>query len=230
MMHRRSAQLTILLGFSLLMGCTTISDTPPELGSDETFDGLREVRNTRATRAWMRPGFDISHYNKVTLEGAGVEFRPVRATSASRARSGQRQFPVTEEQEERLIEAVREAFHNELASSEVFELVDHEGPDVLLIWGGLLDVVSFVPPDPIGRGDIYLDKVGEATLVVELRDSESNATLARIMDRRAAARAGGGSHSNPVTNWAEVRRMAQQWARTLRARLEAARAWEVPAG
>jgi hypothetical protein len=177
----------------------------------------------------MRPGFDISHYTKITIEGAGVEFRPVRATGGTRARSGQSEFPVSEAQEARLIETVREAFRNELGNSEVFELVDHEGPDVLVIWGGLLDVVSFVPPDPVGRGDIFLNSVGEATLVIELRDSESNATLARIMDRRAASRTGTGSHSNPVTNWSEVRRLAQQWARMLRTRLEAAQSWDVPA-
>lgn len=228
-MRKTVISLSLLVCFVTLSGCSTTSDAPPTLGSDESFDGLREITNTRASRAWMRPGFDISQYTKVTIEGAGVEFRPVRAVSGTRARSGQREFPVTEAQQARLKETMREAFVNELSNSEVFELVDHEGPDVLVIWGGLLDVVSFVPPDTVGRSDIFLERVAEATLVIELRDSESNATLARVLDRRAASRAGGTVHSNPVTNWAEVRRLAQQWARMLRTRLEAAKTWDVPA-
>lgn len=82
-------------------------------------------------------------------------------------------------------------------------------------------MVSFVPPETVGRSDIFISRVGAITLVVELRDSESNAVLARTADRRAAERAGGrGQHSNPVTNQAEVRRLARRWAIWLREGLE----------
>ena len=104
-----------------------------------------------------------------------------------------------------------------------FELTEETGPDVLLVWGGLLDVVSFVPPAASGRGDIFLQRIGEATLVVELRDSSSNATLARVLDRRAAERTSGAMMaSHTVTNTAEVRRLARRWARLLRQRLDEA--------
>jgi hypothetical protein len=93
---------------------------------------------------------------------------------------------------------------------------------VLLVWGGLLDVLSFVPPATSGRGDIILRRVGEATLVVELRDSESNTVLARVLDRRAAEQVSGRMVSNTVNNTAELRRLAKRWARLLRQRLEEA--------
>ena len=64
-----------------------------------------------------------------------------------------------------------------------------------MIRGGLIDVVSHVPPETVGRSDIYLKSVGEATLVIEISDSESNAPLVRIVDRRAAgSRTAGGSY------------------------------------
>ena len=59
----------------------------------------------------------------------------------------------------------------------------------------------------MGRSNIYLSSVGEATLVIEIRDSESNAVLARIVDRRAAdmnQTGGAMQQSNSVTNWSEV--------------------------
>ena len=188
---------------------------PPLLGTEESFDGLRKVVNSRASAAWMRADFDISGYTKIRLEGAGIRFRPVR---------GRSEFHVTPEQEARLVEVLRNAFTEELAKSERYELTDREGPDVLTIWGGLLDVVSFVPPNP-KRGEIYLRSLGEATLVIELQDSMSNATLARVLDRRAFERSGIESRSVAPTNWATVRRLALQWASLLRARLDSAHTW-----
>jgi hypothetical protein len=219
----RPPVLTIVLAAGLALACTT---TAPVLGTEESFDGLRRVENARASAAWMRPDFDISSYDKVRLEGAGIEFRPVRGGGTRQGRSGRGEFPVSEQQEARLVEIVATAFREELSRSERFELVEEDGPDVLTLWGGLLDVVSFVPPVRPGRGDIFLASVGEATLVIELRDSLSHATLARIMDRRAASRSTSSvARSSSVTNWAEVRRLARQWATLLRTRLDEAPDW-----
>jgi hypothetical protein len=69
--------------------------------------------------------------------------------------------------------------------------------------------------------------VGEATLVIELRDSLSHATLARILDRRAAGRTSSAAASSSVSNLSEIRRVARQWAALLRRRLDSADAWRV---
>jgi hypothetical protein len=222
-----SKALAMLATAGILTACTS-TGVSPELGTEESFDGLRRVENSRASKAWMRPDFDVSSYTKVRLEGAGIEFQPARRGGTS-TRSG-RAFPVTEAQEARLVEILVSAFREELARSERFELVETKGPDVLTLWGGLLDVVSFVPPQRPGRGDVFLRSVGEATLVIELRDSLSHATLARVMDRRAANRVGNTSRSNPVTNWAEVRRVARRWATLVRTRLDASAHWRLAGG
>lgn len=191
-----------------------------EVGEETSFDGLREVTNSKASKAWVRPDFDLSGYTRVKLEGAGIEFRPVRGGSRS-SRSSGRSYPMSQQAQARLAKIMREAFAKELARSERFESTEEVGPDVLTVWGGLLDVVSFAPPQRAGRDDIYLRRVGEATLVIELRDSESNATLMRIMDRRAAENLPGGiANSNAVTNTADVRRLANTWARLFRQRLD----------
>ena len=218
--------IAIVIAAGLALACTT-TPTAPVLSAEESFDGLRKIENARAGAAWARPDFDISSYDKVRLEGAGIEFRPVRGGGSRRGSSGRREFPVSEAQEARLLDIVATAFREELARSERFELVDEDGPDVLTLWGGLLDVASFVPPNRAGRGDIFLSTVGEATLVIELRDSLSHATLARILDRRAAGRTGSVAHSSSVSNWAEVRRVARRWATLLRTRLDNAHSWRL---
>ena len=119
-----------------------------------------------------------------------------------------------------------EAFLDELGKSEKYTLVNESGPDVLLVRGALLDVVSYVPPEPIGRGSIYLSRVGEATLVLEVRDSITEAILVRTVDRRAAEAMGGWlQESNRVTNTSEVRRLAKRWASLLRTRLDEFDGW-----
>jgi hypothetical protein len=58
-------------------------------------------------------------------------------------------------------------------------------------------------------------------LVLEIRDSMSNAIYARAIDRRAAQRMGQMMESNRVTNRAEVRRLGRRWGELLRNGLEA---------
>lgn len=82
----------------------------------------------------------------------------------------------------------------------IFTLVKELGPDVLLIRAGLLDIVSFVPPERIGRSEIYLTEIGQVTLVLELRDSITNAILLRAIDRDSIGDHGMMQNSNKVFN------------------------------
>ena len=215
-----------LASFAAIMiaGCATPPPTVDTSAEAEmTFDGLFPVRDSRADQAWARPDVDLTQYSKVMLQSIGIEYRPggeSGRTLSSRSSGGP--YEVTEEQKDRFEELMRETFLDELGKSEHFTIVSEPGPDVLLIRGGLLDVVSYVPPDPVGvRSDIYLSRVGEATIVIELRDSITEAILARAVDRRAAEQmTGAWQASNRVTNATEVRRMARTWARLLRERLD----------
>jgi hypothetical protein len=150
------------------------------------------------------------------LQGVGVEYRPGGATRQTVRTTSNDHFALTPEQKAKFEEKMREAFLGELQKGEHFEIVMEPGPDVLLIRGGLLDVVSFVPPEPIGRGDIYLSRVGEITLVLEIRDSITGAILLRAVDRRAAESATGFSRSSSVSSAAEVTRLARIWGGILR--------------
>jgi hypothetical protein len=208
---------------ALVTGCTS---TPPSIdsspGAEVTFDGLNEVLNSSADKAWARSGMDLSGYRKIMLQGAGIEYRPGGASGrAYMARSMGGPYEVTEEQKARFEQVVSEAFREEMARSERFEIVNEPGPDVLLIRGAILDVVSYIPPDDLsGRVEVYLSSVGEATLVLEIRDSITNAIMARAIDRDAAD-SSTMFNSNRVTNSSEVRRLVQGWARALREGLEA---------
>ena len=208
-----------LLSLLVAAGCAT-----PSSDNTVSFDGLVRVTDTRMDEAWARPDFDPAAYAKIMFQGAGIEYRPVKPASRTRFGS-QTQFPISDANKERLRAVVAEEFRRELSNLQGYEIVDKAGPDTLLLVVGLQDVVSHVPPEMVGRHEIYLSEVGTATLVLEFRDSESGAILVRGADRRAAERYGQEfQRSSPVTNWPVVKRLAATWARGLRRGIDDMRA------
>jgi len=214
------------LAAALLAGTGGAAPKQPriETGPDAevTFDGLVRVQKSVVDAAWVKPTFDLTPYNKLMVVSQGVSFRKLEPVSEFQARK-ESQFPVKEENKERLSRELRTAFETELGKLERYEIVNAPGPDVLLLVGAVIDVVSNIPPDVdsarFGRGGVYLTSIGDATLVIELRDSESGEILARAADRRAAE-SPFAFEVNDVTAWAEVRRLASYWASQLRRRLE----------
>jgi len=216
--------LSILALAVLTVGCAT-PEPSLQQGPDAevTFDGLVRINHGRFKDSWADPDIDFSRYNKIITGDAVFEFRAVKksASSSSLRRSNESEFWISDANKEKLIEVVSEVFREELDKSEKFTRAESAGPDVLIIVGGLHDIVSRVPPEQMGRGNIYLSSVGEATLVLEARDSLSGETIYRAIDRRSAEQIGGQMNiSNSVTNTSEVRRMARRWATRLREGLD----------
>jgi hypothetical protein len=219
--------LTLMTAFILVVGSVGCTTAPPtvQTGPDAelSFDGLHKVDNTRVDAAWAVPDLDLSSYTKIMPVNAGIEYRQVKNRgSTSVARSSGGPYFINDKSRAQFEALVDEIVMEELRKSNRFYIVDEPGPDVLIVGGGLLDVTSYVPPDPVGgRSYIYLSSVGEATLVLEVRDSETNRILARAVDRRAAETIGGTfQRSNSVTNSAEVKRLIRFWASGLREGLE----------
>ncbi len=218
---------TIFLLTALLFIVACSSATPTiQQGPDAevTFDGLHKVDNARFAQAWADPDVDYSAYNKIMPGEAFFEFRAVKKTSGApmqRTINDEDEFWIDDKDKQKLVDEVTQIFKEEMAKNTRFTVATEPGPDVLIIRGGLHDIVSRVPPDMIGRGEIYLRSVGEATLILEAADSMSGETIFRAVERRSAERTGGPmTQANTVTTWAEVRRLARKWATTLREGLE----------
>lgn len=202
----------------IVVGCTTVEPTiqsGPE--AELSYDGLHKVDNSQADMAWARPDFDLSGYTKLMPISGGIEYAEVDnkgRTTRDRNKGGP--YFIDDRSREQFETLVGDVFKEELAKIERFTLVDEAGPDVLMVAGGLLNVMSYVPPDTATRSIIFLSAVGEATLVLELRDSESGRILARSIDTRAAETIGDTvSQSNSVTNSSEARRLIRFWAQRL---------------
>ncbi len=224
--------MALFYAFSLMamVGCTTGAPSiNTAADADVTFDGLNEIIDPRVGKAWARADLDLSGYAKILFDGVDIEYRPGgEKTSRSRPSvSTDTHYQISEQGKQRFQQALTTAFVQEMGKSTKYTLVTEPGPDVLIVRAGVLDVVSYAPPDDRpGRGNVYLRRLGEATLVAELHDGESDAILARIVDRRAAEPAGMNlQQSNNVQNASEVRRVATYWAFSLREALDNFEGW-----
>jgi hypothetical protein len=216
-------QILLTISAMAIVGCST---APPAIqegpNAEVSYDGLHAIDNSIFKLAWADPDIDFSRYSKIMAGGAFLEYRAVKKTSTTRATSSASEFYIDDKNRERLREETTTIFRGELANSTRFTMTEEAGPDVLIISGGLHDIVSNTPPELMGRGDIYITSVGEITLILEVADSMSGEVIFRAVERRAAQRAGGQAiRSNTVTNWAEVRRLLGRWATTLREGLDA---------
>jgi len=218
----------LVSAFLLAIALTGCQSTPPTIQSgpdaELSSDGLHKVDNSKSDIAWARPDFDISAYTKMMLVNAGIEYAKVenegKLSRTERTRGGP--FFIDEKDRAKLKELVTSVFNEELHKVKRFTIVDEAGPDVLAVRFGLVNVATYVPPEPVGgRTYIFLNTVGEATLVLELRDSQTGTVLARTVDRRAAETLGGRFYiSNSVTNSSEMKRLIRFWASRLRDNLD----------
>jgi len=209
----------ILLAFAALaiVGCSSAPPTT-QTGPDAevSFDGLHVSDNSVFRQAWADPDIDFSRYHRFIPGEAFFEFRAVRRTSSSSARRGSTsEFYIDDDGRERLKAITEEIFAEELAKSTRFTVADARDHDVLVIRGGLHDIVSNVPPASIGRGDIFLSSVGEITLILEAVDSMSGEVIFRAVERRALDSSGTAMRSSSVNTISQVRRVIRRWAVTL---------------
>ena len=207
---------------ALVVGCAQQPTIQTGPDAETTFDGLVRIDNSRFANAWVDPDIDLTVYNKIIPGGAEFEFRNVqRTTGTTRARSNEREFWISDANRQRLIDTVSEVFADELSRSQHFTITDEPGPETLVIVGALHDIVSRVPPEQIGRGEIWLNSVGEATLIIEISDSLSGEVIYRAIDRRSAESVGSQmTRANSAQTWGEVRRWARRWATRLREGLD----------
>ncbi len=221
-----------VLGFLLLasFAVTTAHAQNADVATDRELgdtEGLEKARSGYRD-TWVNPNADFGSYSKIYLWGSVFEYRdvgPAQPYRSTMLRSHKREFGIAEQDRVQFEETASEVFLEELGKLKNFEIVNEIGPDTLLLRAGFLDIVSFVPPDTIGRSDVYLASFGEATFIVELIDAETGDIVAVASERRRAERPGGqidrfSTPANRATVMAEVRRFTRRAANKLRTELD----------
>ena len=172
--------------FALAMLCLVSSAALAQLP-----DGLVKIRTREVELGWVRPGADFRPYTKVIIDRTQVAFRPnyikdynLNAGTMPR---------LTPEDAAKIMAAAQTNFDDifvDAFKKAGYEVVTTTGPDVLRVNSGILDLNVNAP---FGGTDGQTQRIitaGDAALIVEVRDTITNALLGRVADRRETQRLG----------------------------------------
>lgn len=206
----------LIVATALMLGSAAVGTTMAA-AAEPVWDSLVEVNSRRMGSAFLLPGADFRPYDSVMLDEPEVSFRNNWLRDVNRNTRGGRR--VSQSDAERIL-ATTATNTTDIFTAEFeragFKIAKTAGPNVLRIRTGVVDLFVNAPDVPsAGRSTSFTTNAGEATLVMEARDSQTNALLGRVIDRRQTRGTGGMnnmSQSNRVTNTSEFRALARRWA------------------
>ncbi len=202
---RHWSRIVALLAFTGLASFAS-GQTP------ESPDGLVKVTPRRMELAWLRPGADFRPYTKVIVGTTQVAFRPNWMKDYNlNASLGNW---VTQDQANQIMAAAQTNFDEifrDAFRKAGYQVVTAPGPDVLRVNSAILDLDVNAPLGQNTPGVTWIITAGQAALIVEVRDSTTNALLGRVADRRDTQDLGRQIASN-TTNLYDFRLLFSLWA------------------
>ena len=211
-------QFLALACLALSGGVAVTKEKPPQ-----EWDGLKLVKLKGMDAAYARPGADFSIYTKIMIDPIQVAF--AKNWDAKSNYNNQKIAPSKlEEIKTKLGKLAEETFAEEFSRKGGPQIVTTPGPDVLRFSSAIVDLwPRAVDTQEAGRNYTFTTSAGSAVLYAELRDSETNQLIGRVVDGREARNSGTFRWTNSVENTAEARTMVADWARILRKRYDALR-------
>ena len=202
---RRWPRLIALLAF---FGLVSIASGQ----APESPDGLVKVTPRRMELAWLRPGADFRPYTKVIVDRTQVAFQPDwRKDYNLNAGVG---GWVSQEQADKIMAAAQTNFDEifrDAFRKAGYEVVTAPGADVLRVNSAILDLVVNAPLGQSTGQTSWIISAGQAALIVEVRDSATNALLGRVADRRETQDLGR-QIATTATNLYDFRMLFGLWA------------------
>jgi len=212
---------------SVLLAASLVQAQDNPIQTVEGADDLQKVKRAKFRETYVNMHADFTQYTKLYLGDAYFDYRDAgraqnyRTSVYTTSRKGT--FGISEADRKKFEEIVDEAFTKELTKGKRFKIVDSLGPGTIIMRGAVVDIVSRVPPEFVGRSEVYLSTVGEATLIMEFLDGQTGEVLARIAERGRIGHHGGQMGMMPtssVTVMSDIRRWAANAARRLRTELD----------
>src|SRR4030095_1721680 len=201
----RCARIAALLAFYGLASIASGQSTPSP-------DGLVPVKPRQMELAWLRPGADFRPYTKVIIDRTQVAFQPNWLKDYNlNAPLNQ----VSPDDAAKILAAAQTNFDNVFTGAfrkAGYEVVTTTGPDVLRVNSAVLDLMLNAPlGQNLGRGTTWIITAGQAALIVEVRDTVTNALLGRVADREATQNLGR-QVATTATNVYDFRLLFEHWA------------------
>ena len=194
---------------------------PRNLDEAMSYDGLQKINVKGLDLAYALPGATLAGYTQIIVEPVGVAFHKEWKPNSGSTR----RVSAADQQKIRqnVAKVVQDALVQELKAGG-YTIVTEPGPDALRVKANILNLY-ITAPDVMspGRSRVYTASAGEMTLLAELEDSDTDATIVRLLDRHQARSTGTFQITTSVSNAAEARTAASSWAKTVRALLDDAK-------
>jgi hypothetical protein len=179
------------------------------------WDGLQKVDAKRFDLAYLLPGADFRAYTKVMIDPTEAAFRKNWQKDFN---SGNRSLDmrISDDEAREMLQAVQTSFHEIITQAYKdagYQVVTTPGPDVMRLKTGVFNIDVDAPDQmTASRSRTYSSEAGQASLIVEVRDSMSGAVLARGIDSRNIGD-GFTVRRTRVSNRADFEREFKNWAK-----------------
>jgi hypothetical protein len=190
--------------------------SPSTASPPTSWDGLVQVKSKRLDVVYLQPGADFRGYSKVMLDPTEVAFQKNWQKDYNRTAIGLG-GRVSDQEIARAVTTGIAAANSIFAKAWQdggYSVVAEPGPDVLRVRTAVLNInVTSPEVRTSARSFTFSDDAGSAVLVVEVRDSVTNALLGRAVDGEVAGDTTVGWRSS-VSNAGDFRALVEDWART----------------
>jgi hypothetical protein len=183
--------------------------------SEDNWEGLVRVRSDKIELVYLAPEADFRPYTSVLLDPSELAMRQNWLRDQRRSSTSLGNQP-TERDIQRGLERGQQQFDTYFAEAFTkagFTIATEPGPNVARIRSGVVDIDVVAPDVGAGRTRTFADEAGSGTLIVEVRDSMTNALLGRAIERRVAGDNGPWLRTS-ASNRADFDRLFRRWAET----------------
>ena len=181
----------------------------------DSWDGLVRVKSKNVGAAYLLPNADFRAYSKVMIDPPQVAFRKNWQrdfNTSTRTLSGR----ISDQDVREAIDGAQVSLARIFAenfSREGYQVATQAGPDVLHLSIAVVNLTVNAPDRATSaRQHSFSFDAGEATLVIEARDSLTGELLGRAADRRTTGE-GPSYRRTYSSNQADFEALFENWAR-----------------
>jgi len=201
--------------FSIALAVLLATPSMVTAKAPDTWDNLIKVKSTKLEAVYLLPNADFRSYTKVMIDPTQVAFQKDWQSTINDQAVGL-SGRINDTDANAIAAKARTGFESIVAkafSDAGYQVVTTAGPGVLRLSTAVLNLYINAPdPDDDNVGNSYTAEAGQATVVIEARDSQTGAVLGRAIDEKIAGDYP--SQRTSMTNRDDFSDLFKTWAKT----------------
>jgi hypothetical protein len=204
----------------LLLASQASAVSVSDVGRQAAQEGLAAAHSRYLDKVYLRPELNLSAYRAVMIDPVRVDFDERWLKD-----SGYAIPPVGDENLKRIAEGIAQEAQANIAEAFLahgFAISSTAGPGVLRLTPSVSELYVYAPERrPPWNRRTFTREAGEATLVLEARDSTTDTVVARVAHRARTPQMGPVTWATDVTNQIWFGELIRRWAAECATKLEA---------